>query len=30
MDGEQVFDIILLLCNYVIDQNKIQVKVFIF
>ena len=30
MDGEQVFDIILLLCNYVIDQNKIQVKIFIF
>ena len=30
MDGEQVFDVILLLCNYVIDQNKIQVKIFIF
>ena len=30
MDGEQVFDIILLLCNYVIDQNKIEVKIFIF
>jgi len=30
MDGEQVFDLILLLCNYVIDQNKTQVKIYIF